>query len=259
MSPCSRSEGIARIRGREWVSSHLSSTPPDTNVMGEEQFAGLDTVGSAPNISIFLCICLFTNIMESDNTPRFSQMNALPEHIRSGLSTMLLRSLLLMSERVGAVDVVKLLKSDDPNMLSDSQNAELLRDGLVPRTLQESNNILALDRVAASFLHGPLRIYFELTRSSGVHAPLSVSQNVPKGKAFSALNSFRNVVFHIPAGKRNPDRIESRWIKFEQMHPSLKILSALLSFFGYSHFCPLDSVWTFPFRAPGAIVTRGGL
>ena len=189
----------------------------------------------------------------------FSPMSALPERVRSGLSTILLRSLLLMSESVGAVDVVKLLKSDDPNMLSDSQNAELLRDGLVPRTLQESNNILALGRVAAAFLHEPLRIYFDLTRSSGVNVPLSVSQSVPRGKAFSALNSFRNVVFHIPPGRKNPNRIESRWTKFEQMHPSLEILSALLSFFGFSHFCPLDSVWTFPFRSPHASGTVGRL
>ena len=251
-------EGIARIRGRDWVASHLSSTPPDTNVMGREQFAGLDTVGSAPNISVLLCICLFRNIMESDNVSSSSPMSVLPERVQSGLSTMLLRSLLLMSERVGAVDVGKLLNSDDPNMLSDSQNVKLLRDGLVPRTLQESNNILAMDRVAVGLLYEPLRVYFQLMRSPGVHDPVSLLEKVPKGNALSALRSFRNVIFHVPRGKMNPDLVEYRWIKIEQVHRPVDILSALLRFFGYSHFCPLDTAWSFPLRSPGASGALGG-
>ena len=242
-------EGIARIRGRAWVSSQLGVTPPDTNAMSRDQFVGLDTYGSAPNISILLCACLVSKVMTSGRSSTSSPMASLSESVRSGLSNMLFRSLLLISERIGTVDVVKLLESANPDTLSLSQIAELSRDGSAPRTLQEFNNLLSLDRVAVALLHEPLRIYFDVARSTGAHNPSSISTRVPKGKDYSALKAFRNVVFHVAPGRRDSDRIESRWIGIEKMYPSVELLTELQSFFGYSHFCPLDSVWAFGLRA----------
>ena len=45
---------------------------------------------------------------------------------------------------------------------------------------------------------------------------------------------------------------ESRWLEFIDDYPSIDLVSELLSFFGYSHFCPLDSIWGFPLRSPKA-------
>ena len=160
-------QGIVRIRGQDWVSSHLGSTPPDTNYMNRYQLVGLGTFASAPNLSILLCACLASRMMESDSPPGSSPMSSLSESVRSGLSNMLLRSLILISERVATVDFVKLFRLDNPDTLSSTQIAELSRDGSVPRSLQESNSILALDRVAVALLHEPIRIYIELARSSG--------------------------------------------------------------------------------------------
>ena len=160
-------QGIVRIRDQDWKSSHLGTAPPDTNYMNRYQRVGLGTFASAPNLSILLCAGLASRMMESDSSPGSSPMSSLPESVRSGLSNMLLRSLILVSERVGTVDFVKLFLSDNPDKLSSTQIAELSREGSVPRSLQESNNILALDRVAVALLHEPIRIHRELAHSSG--------------------------------------------------------------------------------------------
>ena len=251
-------QGIVRIRGQDWVSSHLGSAPPDTNYMNRYQLVGLGTFASAPNLSILLCACLASRMMESDSSPGSSPMSSLSESVRSGLSNMLLRSLILISERVGTVDFVKLFRSDNPDTLSSTQIAELSRDGSVPRSLQESNNILALDRVAVALLHEPIRIYIELARSSGTCGTNVISGSIPQGKALSALKSFRNVVFHVHLGKNNPDLLESRWLEFINAYPSIDLVSSLLTFFGYSHFCPLDSIWGLPLRSPKAGDIQGG-
>ena len=243
-------QGIVRIHGLDWESSHLGTAPPDTNYMNTYQRVGLGTFASAPNLSILLCASLASTMMESDSSPDSSPMSSLTESVRSGLSNMLLRSLILISERVGTVDFVKLFRSDNPDKLSSTQIAELSRDGSVPRSLQESNNILALDRVAVALLHEPIRIYSELAGSSGMCGTKLISGRIPQGKARSALDSFRNVVFHVHPGKNNPDVIESRWLEFIDDYPSIDLVSALLSFFGYSHFCPLDSIWGFPLPSP---------
>ena len=59
-------------------------------------------------------------------------------------------------------------------------------------------------------------------------------------------------------GKNNPDLIESRWLEFINAYPSIDLVSSLLTFFGYSHFCPLDSIWGFPLRSPKAGDIQGG-
>ncbi len=251
-------EGIIRIRGRDWASSHLGSAPPDTNRMNAYQRIGLGTFASAPNLSILLCSCLASDMMELDRSPGPSPMSSLPERVRSGLSNMLLRSLILISERTGTVDPVKLFGAVNPDTLSTRQLAELSRDGIIPRSLQEANNILALDRVAIALLCEPVRIYSELERSSGRGGTKRISGRIPRGKALSALRSFRNVVFHVHPGRSNPDLVESRWLAFMDDHPSIGLVSALLGFFGYSHFCPLDSTWGFPLRSPVAGDMRGG-
>ena len=251
-------EGIARVRGREWANAYMGSTPPNTNVMSGDQFAGLDTSGTAPSISILLCVCLVSKVMNLDDSSHSSPMSALPENVRSGLSNMLLRSLLLMSESSGTVDFVKLFKSDNPKTLSLPQISELSRDGIVSRTLQEFNNVLSLNRVAVALLYEPLRIYLRLASSCATNRRISVPQGVPQNKAFSTLRSFRKVVFHVIPGGNNSDLIESRWIKFEETYPPIEILRTLLSFFGYSHLCPLDSVWAFPLRAPKSNSTQCG-
>ena len=251
-------QGVVRVRGLEWVSSHLGSASPDTNMMSGDQIIGLGNFASAPNLSILLCAGLASKMMESDSTPGPSPMDSLPESVRSGVSNMLLRSLILISERTGTVDFVKLFRSDNPDRLSSTEIAELSRDGSVPRTIQEYNNILALDRVAVALLHEPLRIYLELAGSSGTHGLNSISESIPQGKALSALRSFRNVVFHVRPGRTNPDLIESRWLEFIDTYTSMELLSTLLSFFGYSHFCPLDSVWAFPLRSSKASKIQDG-
>ena len=245
-------QGIVRIRDQDWKSCHLGTAPPDTNYMNRYQRVGLGTFASAPNLSILLCAGLASRMMESDSSPGSPPMSSLPESVRSGLSNMLLRSLILISERVGTVDFVKLFRSDNPDKLSSTQIAELSREGSVPRSLQESNNILALDRVAVALLHEPIRIHRELAHSSGTCGTKFISGPIPQGKALSTLNSFRNVVFHVHPGKSNPDLVESRWLEFIDDYPSIDLVSELLSFFGYSHFCPLDSIWGFPLRSPKA-------
>lgn len=227
-------------------------------MMSGDQIIGLGNFASAPNLSILLCAGLASKMMESDSTPGPSPMDSLPESVRSGVSNMLLRSLILISERTGTVDFVKLFRSDNPDRLSSTEIAELSRDGSVPRTIQEYNNILALDRVAVALLHEPLRIYLELAGSSGTHGLNSISESIPQGKALSALRSFRNVVFHVRPGRTNPDLIESRWLEFIDTYTSMELLSTLLSFFGYSHFCPLDSVWAFPLRSSKASKIQDG-
>ena len=251
-------EGIVRTRGRDWVSSHLGITPPDTNYMSRDERVGLGTFASAPNLSLLLCAGLTSRILKSETLPQTPAMNSLPESERIGISNMLLRSLILISERVGTVDIVKLFRSEDPKTLSLSQNAELSKDGSAPRSLQEFNNILALERVAVALLHEPLRIYLKLARSSGSYGSSPSFEGIPQGKALSALNSFRNVVFHVHLGSKNPDLVESRWLEFGEMYPSSEMLSTLLEVFGYSHFCPLDSVWGFPLRSPKRIDTHHG-
>ena len=117
-------QGIVRIRGRDCEFSHLGSAPPDTNYMNRFHRVGLGTFGSAPNLSIFLCACLASRMMESDSSPGSSPMSSLSESVRSALSNMLLRSLILISERVGTVDFVKLFRSGNPDKLSLTQIAD---------------------------------------------------------------------------------------------------------------------------------------
>ena len=243
-------EGICRRRGRDWVSSDLGTAPPDTNFMSRDDRLGLGTFASAPNLSLLLCAGLAARMLKSESLPQIPAMHSLPERQRIGISNMLLRSLILISEREGVVDIVKLFNSADPRTLSLSQNAELSKDGSVPCTLQEFNNILALDRVAVALLHEPLRIYLKLARSSGSYGPSSSLEGIPQGKALSALNSFRNLVFHVQLGSKSPDLVESRWLEFGEMYQSTELLIKLIDVFGYSHFCPLDSVWGFPLRSP---------
>ena len=160
-------EGIYRRRGRNWVSSHLGTVPPNTNCMSRDERLGLGTFASAPNLSLLLCAGLAARMLKSETLPQTPAMNSLPERQRTGISNMLLRSLILISEREGTVDIVKLFNSEDPRTLSLSQNAELSKDCSVPCSLQEFNNILALDRVAVALLYEPLRIHLKLARSSG--------------------------------------------------------------------------------------------
>lgn len=242
-------EGIFRVRGRDWVSSQLGSVPPDTNYMSRDERVGLGTFASAPNLSFLLCAGLASRMLKSEPLSRTPAMNSLPERERTAISNMLLRSLILISEWEGTVDIVKLFNSEDPKTLSLSQNAELSKDGGVPRSLQEFNNILALDRVAVALLHEPLRIYLKLARSSESYGLSSSLEGIPQGKAMSALRSFRNVVFHVQLGSENPALVESRWLEFCEIYHSTELLSRLLEVFGYSHFCPLDSVWGFPLRS----------
>ena len=242
-------EGIARTREREWVSSYLGTAPPNTNYMNADERVGLGTFASAPNLSLLLCSALASRMLKSETSPPIPEMNSLPESERVGISNMLLRSLILISERVGTVDIIKLFKSENPRTLSLSENAELSKDGSVPRSLQEFNNILALDRVAVALLHEPLQTYLKLAHSSGTYGSRSSLEGIPRGKALVAFKSFRNVVFHVHLGRKNPDLVESRWLEFGEMYHSTEMLSTLLEVFGYSHFCPLDSVWGLPLRS----------
>lgn len=245
-------EGIARTRGRDWVTRHLGSAPPNMNCMDRDARVGLGTFASAPNLSLMLCAVLAARMMKPDRLPQTLPMSSLQESVRTGVSNMLLRSLILISESVGTIDFVKLFRSGDPRRLSLVQNGELSRDGSIPRSLQAFNNVLALDRVAVALLHEPLRIYLELANSSGACGSGRNAESIPQGKAQSALRVFRNIVFHVRLGSNNPDLIESRWIEFEETYPSTELLNTLLDFFGYSHFCPLDSVWAFPLRSARA-------
>ena len=52
-------EGIVRTRGRDWVSSHLGSAPPDTNCMNRDQLVGLGTFASAPKLIDFCYVPLW--------------------------------------------------------------------------------------------------------------------------------------------------------------------------------------------------------
>ena len=242
-------EGIARARGRGWASSHLGIAPPDTNYMSPDERIGVGTFASAPNLSLLLCAGLASRMLNPENLQRTPALNSIPESKRTGISNMLLRSLILISERTGTVDIVKLLNSKDPGALTLSQNAELSRDGSEPRSRQELNNILALDRVAVALLHEPLRIYLKLAHSSGSCGSSAGLEGIPQGTALSAFKSFRNIVFHVQLGSRNPDLVEARWLEFGEMYHSTEMLGTLLDAFGYSHLCPLDSVWGFPLRS----------
>ena len=110
---------------------------------------------------------------------------------------------------MGSADTAKLLMSENPRTLPLAEIVKLRKDGAVPETEQEMQNLIALDRVALAMVHEALCAYNRITRERKVRVPDWMAESIPTGKAFRRLVNFRNIVFHVKLENRSPDRIES--------------------------------------------------
>ena len=145
---------------------------------------------------------------------------------------MLMRAFVLASEGMGAADTAKLLMSEDPRTLPLKEIVKCMKDGAVPETHQEVQNLIAVDRVALAMVHEPLRVYNKIFREGKVRVPEWMEKSIPSGKEYLRLRNFRNIVFHVKLENRSPDRIESEWLQHLDRYPMIDMIHGLLMFFG---------------------------
>ena len=145
---------------------------------------------------------------------------------------MLMRAFVLASEGMGAADTAKLLMSEDPRNLPLKEIAKCMKDGAIPETDQEMQNLIAVDRVALALVHEPLRVYNKIVRERRVRVPEWMEKSIPSGKEYRRLVNYRNVVFHVKLENRSPDRIESEWLRHSERYPMIDMIHGLLMFFG---------------------------
>ncbi|MDD9989415.1 MAG: hypothetical protein OXQ31_24325 [Spirochaetaceae bacterium] len=222
-----------RFRGQEkfgiWI-ERIRYIPPNTNVMTPEQFLGGLKTGSAPNLSMTAVLPLLSRLMDQrheDALPTYQRMDGSQY---SGYIRMLMRSLILMSEGWGLADAARLLKSEDPRGLSLPEIFKTVKEGAQPETMQDCQNLLALERVAQAMVYEPLRNYRSERHKRGI-VPRWIEESIPKGDSFERLRAYRNVVFHVGVGSENPDKIEGEWIQHSTEFSTIGIVHSLLSFY----------------------------
>ena len=221
----------SRNKFEDWIGK-IAYIAPNVNLMTPQQFGGNTKKGGMPNLSMSAVIALVTRMMEHgipERGPKF-EIPELPgdaDYVR-----MLMRAFILTSEGSGMADTAKLLSSGDPRTLPLTEILKSMKDGAVPETQQEVQNLMALDRVALALVNEPLRAYNKIIRERRARVPKWMAQSIPSEEAYRQFVKFRNIVFHVKLGNRSPDRIESEWIRHSESYPVIDIIHALLMFFG---------------------------
>lgn len=213
----------------DWIGK-IAYVPPNANCMTAEEFGGNLKRGWAPNLSMSAATGLVSRMMDHgtpEGRPRF-EIPDLPgdrDYVR-----MLMRAFILASE--GMADTAKLLTSKDPKTLPLKEIVACMKDGAVPETEQELQNLIALNRVALAMVHEPLRVYNQVVRERKLRVPDWMAESIPSGKAYREFVNFRNIVFHVKLKNRSPDRIESEWLQHSEDYPLVNMIHGLLMFFG---------------------------
>ena len=221
----------SRKKFEDWI-GQIAYVPPNANSMTADEFGGNLKKGSAPNLSMSAAIALVSRMMEheiSNRRPRI-EIPDVPgdrDYVR-----MLMRAFVLASEGMGAADTAKLLMSEDPRTLPLMEIVKCMKDGAVPETDQEVQNLIAVDRVALAMVHEPLRVYNKIVRERKVRVPEWMENSIRSGKEYRRLVNFRNIVFHVKREHRSPDRIENEWLQHSERYPVIDMIHGLLMFFG---------------------------
>ena len=221
----------SRKKFEDWI-GQIAYVPPNANFMTADEFSGNLKKGWAPNLSMSAAIALVSRMMEH-GIPDRGPMIEIPDlpgdrdYVR-----MLMRAFVLASEGMGAADTAKLLMSEDPRTLPLKEIVKCMKDGAVPETHQEVQNLIAVDRVALAMVHEPLRVYNKIFREGKVRVPEWMEKSIPSGKEYLRLRNFRNIVFHVKLENRSPDRIESEWLQHLDRYPMIDMIHGLLMFFG---------------------------
>lgn len=208
---------------------------PNTNLMTPEQFGGTTREGQAPNLSMTNVVGLVSRMMEHRTKRDGPTGQGLELPGDTGYGRMLMRAFILMSEGMGLVDTAKLLGSEDPRTLPLSEIWKTVKEGAEPETRQEVQNLMALERVAIAMIHEPIRTYHKMVKRHRVRVPEWMAQSIPTEKTYQKLRDFRNVVFHVKVEKHSPDKLEWGWIQHTAKHPTIDIIHALLTFYGFGN------------------------
>ena len=223
-----------RLRGHEkygvWI-NRLRYRAPNVNLMTPQEFAGNVKKGVAPNLSLTCVIPLISRMMKHEIEIDGTTLGDPEQSENAGYVRMLMRSFILTSEGMGNVDTAKLLRADDPRTLPMSEICKLVKDGAEPRTLEDFQNLLALERVALAMIREPLRTYQKLVQRRELHVPTSMAQSIPTGEAYRKLCNYRNIVFHVKVGNYSPDKVERDWLQYIEEFPTIDIIHGLLAFY----------------------------
>ena len=189
--------------------------------------------GGAPSLSMAYVVALASRMLEHHTKENGTTCQGQKLPGDTGYVRMLMRAFILMSEGMGLVDPAKLLRSEDPRTLPLSEIMKNMKGGAEPETLQEAQNLLALERVALAMIHEPLRIYSKMVQDHKIRVPGWMAQSIPTGKTYRQLQEFRNIVFHVKVKHHSPDKIEWGWMQYLEKHPTLNTIHALLAFYGF--------------------------
>lgn len=206
---------------------------PNTNLMTPEQFGGTTREGQAPNLSMTNVVGLVSRMMEHRTNEYEPNGQGLELPGDTDYGRMLMRAFILMSEGIGLVDTAKLLGSEDPRTLPLPEILKTVKEGAEPETRQDVQNLMALDRVALAMIYEPIRTYHKMMKRHRIRVPEWMAQSIPTEKTYQQLRDFRNVVFHVKVEKHSPDKIEWGWIQHTEKHPTIDIIHALFTFYGF--------------------------
>ena len=121
----------------------------------------------------------------------------------------LMRALVLTNETSSYIDLEKLRAVEPPDHPDNHDPFEFLAGDKAPRTLQETVEWLAPDRVALALLAEPLRIYGQAASTVPGPRDESLDRFVANESVHRALGEFRNMMFHVPQKRVNLYRVET--------------------------------------------------
>ena len=121
----------------------------------------------------------------------------------------LMRALVLTNETSSSIDFEKLRAVEPPDHPDNHDPFAFLSQDRAPRTLQETVEWLAPDRVALALLAEPLRIYRQAAIAVPELSHASLDRFVANESVHRALVEYRNMMFHVPQKRVDLYRVET--------------------------------------------------
>ena len=195
----------------------------------------MDNLPDSQEIQTPPSIIVWKPLLDASNIPRQSPPNLYPEHLRKVRAhcwQMLLRAIVCLSECFALIDIEKMLEYQRSGMTQDealSNPLALLLPDKVPTNEQQMYDQVSLLRVGGALLSMPLRIYKEATERRPELRHDGIEELMGGGFDQSALDSFRNIVFHVADVTVDPGRVESTQTRQAEQMPVL--LEHLIEFY----------------------------